>query len=186
MASAPETDDTDFTMERFAEIVNKDLNGMLGNFVSRVCKLSAKNFGDTVPDGNGIDKDLEIKINEKLADLTNALEKCEFRDAVFALRSLWAIANEYMTIKEPWALVKNGDMPGAAAALNECFQMIDFFARVSAPFIPDAAEKIQNIFEIKHDLSWPTKYEHRLGNSEKFTVPENLFNRIELAEKTNG
>lgn len=186
MASAPETDDTDFTMERFAEIVNKDLNGMLGNFVSRVCKLSAKNFGDTVPDGNGIDKDLEIKINEKLADLTNALEKCEFRDAVFALRSLWAIANEYMTIKEPWALVKNGDMAGAAAALNECFQMIDFFARVSAPFIPDAAEKIQNIFEIKHDLSWPTKYEHRLGNSEKFTVPENLFNRIELAEKTNG
>ena len=186
MASAPETDDTDFTMERFAEIVNKDLNGMLGNFVSRVCKLSAKNFGDTVPDGNGIDKDLEIKINEKLADLTNALEKCEFRDAVFALRSLWAIANEYMTIKEPWALVKNGDMVGAAAALNECFQMIDFFARVSAPFIPDAAEKIQNIFETKHDLSWPTKYEHRLDNSEKFTVPENLFNRIELAEKTNG
>ena len=186
LASAPETDDTDFTMERFAEIVNKDLNGMLGNFVSRVCKLSAKNFGDTVPDGNGIDKDLEVKINEKLADLTNALEKCEFRDAVFALRSLWAIANEYMTIKEPWALVKNGDMAGAAAALNECFQMIDFFARVSAPFIPDAAEKIQNIFETKHDLSWPTKYEHRLGNSEKFTVPENLFNRIELAEKTNG
>ena len=186
LASAPETDDTDFTMERFAEIVNKDLNGMLGNFVSRVCKLSAKNFGDTVPDGNGIDKDLEIKINEKLADLTNALEKCEFRDAVFALRSLWAIANEYMTIKEPWALVKNGDMAGAAAALNECFQMIDFFARVSAPFIPDAAEKIQNIFETKHDLSWPTKYEHRLCNSEKFTVPENLFNRIELAEKTNG
>lgn len=186
MSSAPETDDTDFTMARFADVVNKDLNGMLGNFVSRVCKLSAKNFGDTVPDGNGIDKDLEIKINEKLADLTNALEKCEFRDAVFALRSLWAIANEYMTIKEPWALVKNGDMAGAAAALNECFQMIDFFARVSAPFIPDAAEKIQNIFEIKHDLSWPTKYEHRLGNSEKFTVPENLFNRIELAEKTNG
>ena len=185
LASAPETDDTDFTMARFAEIVNKDLNGLLGNFVSRVCKLSNKNFGDVVPDGNGIDKDLELKINEKLNDLTNALEKCEFRNAVFALRSLWAIANEYMTIKEPWALVKNGDMNGAATALNECFQMIDLFARVSAPFIPDAAEKMQNVFEIKHDLSWPTKYEHRIANGEKFVVPENLFNRIELVEKTN-
>ena len=185
MASAPETDDTDFTMARFAEIVNKDLNGLLGNFVSRVCKLSSKNFGDVVPDGNGIDKDLELKINEKLNDLTNALEKCEFRNAVFALRSLWAIANEYMTAKEPWALVKNGDMNGAATALNECFQMIDLFARVSAPFIPDAAEKMQNVFEIKHDLSWPTKYEHRIANGEKFVVPENLFNRIELVEKTN-
>lgn len=185
MASSPETDDTDFTMARFADIVNKDLNGMLGNFVSRVCKLSNKNFGDVVPNGNGIDEDLANKINEKLNDLTNALDKCEFRDAVFALRSLWAIANEYMTVKEPWALVKNGDMAGAAVALNECFQMIDLFARVSAPFIPDAAEKIQNIFEIKHDLSWPTKYEHRIANGEKFVVPENLFNRIELTEKTN-
>lgn len=185
LASAPETDDTDFTMARFADVVNKDLNGLLGNFVSRVCKLSNKNFGDVVPDGNGIDKDLELKINEKLNDLTGTLEKCEFRNAVFALRSLWAIANEYMTAKEPWALVKNGDMNGAATALNECFQMIDLFARVSAPFIPDAAEKMQNVFEIKHDLSWPTKYEHRIANGEKFVVPENLFNRIELVEKTN-
>ena len=185
LASAPETDDTDFTMARFADVVNKDLNGMLGNFVSRVCKLSNKNFGDIVPNGADIDKELETKINEKLNDLTNALEKCEFRDSVFALRSLWAIANEYMTIKEPWALVKNGDMAGAAIALNECFQMIDLFARVSQPFIPDAAEKIQNVFETKHDLSWPTKYEHRIANGEKFTVPENLFNRIELTEKTN-
>ena len=183
MASAPETDDTDFTMARFADIVNKDLNGMLGNFVSRVCKLSNKNFGDVVPNGRGIDAELEKQINEKLNDLTNALEKCEFRNAVFALRSLWAIANEYMTVKEPWTLVKNGDMDGAAAALNECFQMIDLFARVSQPFIPDATEKIQNIFEIKHDLSWPTKYEHRIANGEKFVVPENLFNRVELTEE---
>ena len=183
MASAPETDDTDFTMARFADVVNKDLNGMLGNFVSRVCKLSAKNFGDIVPEGNGIDEDLAGRINTKITDLTNALEKCEFRDAVFALRSLWAIANEYMTVKEPWALVKNGDTKAAANALNECFQMIDLFARVSAPFIPDAAEKMQNVFENKHDLSWPTKYEHRIETNEKFVVPENLFSRIELAEK---
>jgi len=180
LASAPETDDTDFTMTRFAEIVNKDLNGLLGNFVSRVCKLSAKNFGDVVPDGDTIDSELNGKINEKLAELTDALEKCEFRKSIVALREIYGIANEYMTIKEPWTLVKNGDIAGAAAVLNECFQMIDLFARVSAPFIPNAAEKIQNIFEIKHDLSWPTKYEHRIKGGEKFVVPENLFNRIEL------
>ena len=180
MASAPETDDTDFTMTRFAEIVNKDLNGLLGNFVSRVCKLSAKNFGDVVPNGGEIDAKLADKINEKLGELTNALEKCEFRKSIVALREIYGIANEYMTIKEPWSLAKNGDLAGAGAALNECFQMIDLFARISAPFIPDAAEKIQNIFEIKHDLSWPTKYEHRIKTQEKFVVPENLFNRIEL------
>ena len=179
MASAPETDDNDFTFERFADIVNKDLNGMLGNFVSRVCKLTAKNFGEKVPESTGIDNDLTIKVNEKIAELTSALENCEFRAAVTALRSLYAIGNEYMTEKEPWALVKNGDMAAAGTVLNTCFQLIDLYARVSAPFIPDAATKIQNIFATKHDLSWPTQFESRIANGEEFTIPENLFNRID-------
>ena len=112
--------------------------------------------------------------------MTDALDSCEFRKSIIALREIYGIANEYMTEKEPWTLVKNGNTDAAAAVLNECFQLIDLFARVSAPFIPDAAEKIQNIFAVKHDLSWPREYEHRIANGEKFTVPENLFNRIEL------
>lgn len=189
MASAPETDDTDFTIARFADIVNKDLNGILGNFVSRVCKLSAKNFGNNVPRADKLDSDLVKRLNEKLSALTNALEKCEFRDAIFALRSLWAIGNEYMTIKEPWALVKDGKLSKAEHVLNTCFQLIDFYARVSAPFIPDAAEKMQNIFADKHDLSWPTQFEARVKDDTKFNIPENLFERIdddkvkELTEK---
>ena len=179
MASAPETDDNDFTFVRFADIVNKDLNGMLGNFVSRVCKLTAKNFGEKVPESAGIDNDLAKQINEKIAELTAALDACEFRAAIVALRSLYAIGNEYMTVKEPWTLVKNGDMTAAGAALNTCFQLIDLYARISAPFIPDAAEKMQNIFANKHDLSWPEKFESRIANGEEFTIPENLFNRID-------
>ena len=31
----------------------------------------------------------------------------------------------------------------------------------------------------KHDLSWPSKYEHRIADGEEFVVPENLFNRID-------
>ena len=179
MASAPETDDTYFKIDRFADVVNKDLNGMLGNFVSRVCKLTAKNFGNIVPLFTKMDSGLEKQINEKIAELTSALDACEFRAAIVALRSLYAIGNEYMTIKEPWTLVKNGDMLAAGSVLSTCFQLIDLYARVSAPFIPDAAEKMQNIFATKHDLSWPEKFEARIAGGEKFTVPENLFNRID-------
>ncbi len=181
LASAPETDDTDFTITRFADIVNKDLNGMLGNFVSRVCKLSAKNFGNIVPKSGASDKELTSKINEKLKELTDALDKCELRDSVFALRSLWAIGNEYMTEKEPWTLIKNGDMNAAQNVLNTCFQFIDFYARVSAPFIPNTAEKMQNIFADKHDLSWPNEFERRVLEGTEFTIPENLFERIDEA-----
>lgn len=179
LASAPETDDTDFTISRFADIVNKDLNGMLGNFVSRVCKLTQKNFGNNVPKSGDKNEELESEINAKLSELTNALDACEFRSAIVALRGLYAIGNEYMTKMEPWTLVKTGDTEGAAAVLNECMQMIDLFARVSQPFIPDAATKMQNVFVNKHDFSWPTKYEHRIKDGDEFVVPENLFNRID-------
>lgn len=180
IASAPETDDTDFTFIRFADTVNKDLNGMLGNFVSRVCKLTQKNFGNTVPNAGEQDSELESKINEKLSDLTSALDACEFRTAIVALRSLYAIGNEYMTVHEPWALVKSGDTNTAGAILNQCFQLIDLYARVSAPFIPTAAKKMNAIFDDDNlDLSWPEKYTPRVVNGTKFTVPENIFSRID-------
>ncbi len=179
LASAPETDDTDFTIARFADIVNKDLNGMLGNFVSRVCKLTAKNFGTNVPAAGEWDTELESQINEKLSELTSALDACEFRNAIAALRGLYAIGNEYMTKMEPWVLVKNGDMASAGNALNKCFQLIDLYARVSAPFIPETAEKMQNVFVAQNDLSWPEKFVARIADGAEFVVPENLFNRID-------
>ncbi|MBO5663094.1 MAG: methionine--tRNA ligase, partial [Alphaproteobacteria bacterium] len=179
LASAPETDDTDFTIARFADIVNKDLNGMLGNFVSRVCKLTAKNFGTNVPAAGEWDTELESQINEKISELTSALDACEFRNAIAALRGLYAIGNEYMTKMEPWALVKSGDMAGAGDALNKCFQLIDLYARVSAPFIPGTAEKMQNVFVMQNDLSWPEKFVARVADGAEFVVPENLFNRID-------
>lgn len=183
MASAPETDDTDFTIERFADIVNKDLNGMLGNFVSRATKLTEKNFGNVVPAAGEMDEKLAATVDAKIAELTAALDACEFRAAIGALRGLYAIGNEYMTDKAPWTLVKNGDMDGAAAVLNNCFQLIDLYARVSAPFIPVAAEKIRSVFVATHDLSWPTTFERRIASGEKFNVPENLFERIDDARR---
>ncbi|MDR1027421.1 MAG: methionine--tRNA ligase [Rickettsiales bacterium] len=179
ITNAPETDDTDFTIQRFADIVNKDLNGILGNFVSRVCKIAEKNFGLKVPAAGAKMNDAEL--NEKLGELTTALDGCEFRKAVEALRGLWSIGNEYFSAAEPWTLIKNGDAAAAGAILNECFQLIDFYARVSAPFIPAAAEKMLGIFGAKRDLSWPTQFERRIADDETFAVPDNLFTRIDSA-----
>ncbi|MDR2269214.1 MAG: methionine--tRNA ligase [Rickettsiales bacterium] len=185
IASAPETDDTDFTIQRFADIVNKDLNGMLGNFVSRVCKLSEKHFANNVPNsikGNPQTakhgQKLEENINKNFSDLTAALDGCEFRKAIEALRAMWAAGNEFMSESEPWELVKSSP-EAAGQILNECFQLIDFYARVSAPFIPATSEKMLAIFGTKRDLLWPEKYDRRIADGESFTVPDNLFERID-------
>jgi len=181
LASAPETDDSDFTIGRFAEIVNKDLNGILGNFVSRVCKINEKNFGLNVPEfGDFIDlvsfrNDIDLKLN----DLKFALDACEFRKAISILRELWSYGNEFFTKTEPWALVKQDRAGEAADVLNICFQLIDLYARISAPFIPETADKMIKIFNTKLDLSWPTKFEWRINGGTEFKIPENLFTRID-------
>ncbi|MDR2770333.1 MAG: methionine--tRNA ligase [Rickettsiales bacterium] len=181
LASAPETDDSDFSIRRFADIVNKDLNGVLGNFVSRVCKLAKKTFGLKVPRSGATDAALAKKINRGLAELTQALDDCEFRRAVEALRELWATGNEFLSEAAPWNLIKNGREAEAATAASECFQLIDFYARVSSPFIPAAAEKMRGVFGggNRRDLSWPKSYEHRIEEGESFSVPENIFSRID-------
>lgn len=198
IASAPETDDTDFTFARFADIVNKNLNGVLGNFVSRVTKITSKTFRNHVPtfkqeslDDCGIEliNSLHNAVNHELKNLTEALEKCEFRTAVMALYSLWGIGNQFFTSAEPWFLIKNENFEYAGIILNQCFQLIDLYARVSAPFIPNAAEKMQGIFTDKHDMTWPDAFESRIADGAEFVVPENLFARIddetvtELTEK---
>lgn len=86
-----------------------------------------------------------------------------------------------MTRNAPWAAVKEGRMADAAATLNDCMQLIDLYARVSAPFIPDAADKMNAIFAGTRDLSWPTTFERRIPDGTAFTVPENLFARIDDA-----
>ena len=190
IASAPETDDTDFTIQRFADIVNKDLNGILGNFVSRVCKLTEKNFGAAVPpkcEMRNAKCDefftyLASRISHLVPELTDALEKCEFRKSVATLREIWSAGNKFLDDTAPWTLIKNGDMDAAGAVLNECFQLIDFYARVSAPFIPNASEKMFGIFQSRRSDSeggWPKKYERRITDGAEFVVPENLFTRID-------
>ncbi|MEZ5916580.1 MAG: class I tRNA ligase family protein [Parvularculaceae bacterium] len=48
MSNAPESDDSSFTLEHFASVVNKDLADVLGNFVNHHPVLCLK-FGAAVP-----------------------------------------------------------------------------------------------------------------------------------------
>ena len=65
ISNAPEASDSSFTFDLFAGVVNKDLNGVLGNFVSRVMKMTASKIGAEVPAGGKM-----TEVEEKLiADL---------------------------------------------------------------------------------------------------------------------
>ena len=160
--------------------MNKDLNGILGNFISRVCKITEKNFGNKIPQGSN-NFNLDKTINKKLEILTSSLDKCEFRKAISTLREIWTIGNEFMTEKEPWKLIKEGNLNEAGYVLNECLNLINFFSEISYPFIPETSKKMKNIFnlDIIYEYSWAEKYEKKLEEGSVFNTPENLFSKID-------
>ncbi|MFJ9777431.1 methionine--tRNA ligase [Kitasatospora sp. NPDC101157] len=185
MAHAPESDDSSFTWDLFASVVNKDLADTLGNFVNRVLSFSRKRFGDDVPAGAAAGE-AEARLGEQIAGLLAEyeaqLDALNFRKAAQALRALWSAGNAYLDEKAPWQQVKT-DPEAAALTLRTAMNLIHLYAVVSEPFIPTAAAAMRRAFALPSDeRTWITGDEARsLGlvpAGTPFTVPPVLFAKI--------
>ncbi|KAB8166495.1 methionine--tRNA ligase [Streptomyces sp. 3MP-14] len=148
MASAPESDDSAFSWELFASVVNKDLADTLGNFVNRVLSFSRKRFGDAVPAGHApgeAERALGEEIAGLLAEYERQLEALQFRKAAFALRALWSAGNVYLESKAPWKEIK-ADPEAAALTLRTAINLIHLYAVVSEPFVPFTSAALRGVF----------------------------------------
>lgn len=148
MANAPESSDSSFTFESFVNTINKDLNGVLGNFVQRVLKMTSSKLGNTVPEGGDFtaEDNVFLETLQKHVDLyLKYMEEMEFRKAVAELRAGWVEGNNYISSMEPWTVIKT-DQKRAATILRLCLNLIRIYAILSAPLLPDTSEKMLEKF----------------------------------------
>ena len=189
MANAPESDDSSFTLEHFASLVNKDLADVLGNFVNRITRFCVSRFGETVPEGGApgaAEAALYDELDRRITAYTEFLEKMEFRKAFAELRAIWAAGNEYLQIAAPWTAFKT-DKAKAALGVRTGLNLIRLFAVLSAPVIPFTAEKMLASLGLDparpENLAWPAAPAAaelaRLAPGRGFTPPEVLFRKIE-------
>lgn len=144
MSNVPESSDSSFSFDLFAAVVNKDLNGVLGNFVSRVLKMTSSKIGNEVPAGGeltAVENELIANLQQHTDDYFKYMNELEFRKALNELRAIWVEGNNYISVTEPWAVIKT-DAERAAAILRVCINLIRIFAILSAPIMPDVAAKI--------------------------------------------
>ena len=186
MANAPESDDSSFTLEHFAGVINKDLADVLGNFVNRITRFCNSKFGAQVPNEGAygeIERKLIDELEPKLAAYTNYLAQLEYRKAFAELRSIWVTGNEYLQVAAPWTAFKTN--PDEAAASVRCgLNLIRLFAVLSAPVIPHSAQKMMDVFGLgaDNDFAWPSSAENALNifkGGETFDLPEVLFAKID-------
>lgn len=186
MSNVPESSDTSFSFDLFASVINKDLNGVLGNFVSRVLKMTASKFSDEIPEGGdmtGLEteliKNLQLHVDEYLKFMKNM----EFRKALNELRAIWVEGNNYISVAEPWTVIKE-DRDRAAAILRTCINLIRIFAILSMPVMPQIAMQMLDRFGLSanellslKDFSVADEIQY-LTAGRKFSVGDPLFERI--------
>lgn len=144
MSNIPEASDTSFTFDLFASIINKDLNGVLGNFVSRVLKMTSSKIGNTVPEGGNLgalEEKLITTLQARVNDYFKYMNELEFRKAFAELRQIWVEGNNYISEAEPWVVIKE-DTEKASQILRTCINLIRIFAILSAPVMPTTSEKM--------------------------------------------
>jgi methionyl-tRNA synthetase len=144
VSNAPESADTDFSLNRFAAEVNADLANSFGNLANRLLNFAASQFGGEVPAGGeaGVaEAGVARQLSDHLRELRCHHEALRFRKAATEVRAIWHIANAYATVSAPWTKLKSNPT-GAAIALRTALNLLGTSARVAWAFVPEAASRV--------------------------------------------
>ncbi len=155
IAHAPETSDTDFTVERFAKDVNKDLADVFGNLVHRSFSFVHRIFAGYVPD-DGVPAEHEVALAAHVTELFKTIryqhETLEFRQAAATTRRLWALGNSYFQAQAPWTV---RDPARVAVILRTSLNLARLAAHVAWSIIPGIAHEVLTAFGETNLPRWP-------------------------------
>jgi methionyl-tRNA synthetase len=187
LANAPESDDSEFSWLAFAQGVNKDLAGIFGNFVQRTFKLAASRFGEQIPAGGEpgpAEGELAAGVDAAIGAYCDEMDAMRFRQAAFALRTLWTQGNLYLDRVAPWS---ETDQTRVACILRTSINLARIEGIVSRPFVPFAADRLAADLQLSDDeRGWPGPAAdelRRLAPGRAFTSSGPLFPRI--GDKSN-
>jgi len=128
--------DVDFSWDRFAERVNGELVGTLGNFCYRALLFARRNY-DGTPDA-AVSDEVRERIRAAVADFEAAVRGYEIREIGDAAVDLAGFGNEYIQRHEPWNLVEE-DPEAAATVIRDCVQLTKACAVLMQPVMPAKA-----------------------------------------------
>lgn len=181
LSHVPESSDSEFTWDNFQTSVNKDLADVLGNFVSRITKFTRSKFGEEIPAGpdyGPAEQAVIDALQTRLSAYQTFMETMEIRKAANELRAIWTLGNEYLQDAAPWSKFKE-DPEAAATSVRFALNLIPFYAVLSEPFIPDAADTM--LTAMNASSNWPTDVTSALSAlpaGHAFTVPDVMFAKI--------
>jgi methionyl-tRNA synthetase len=187
IATRPETKDSNFSWEIFAEKINAELNDTFGNFVHRTLSFINRHFESKIPEPGVLENEEEQvlkSLGERVDEIAGDFEACRLQSAANSVMGIGRLGNQYLNEKEPWNLIKS-DKAKAATTIYVAAQVVKALVIVSAPIIPFTAEELWKTLNLPgsvHQQRWeealkPLPAGHKIG------LAKPLFRKIEADEK---
>ncbi len=146
LAAMTPGNDASFTEEDFLQRFNTDLANDLGNLLSRVVKLSIKNFGGTLPAPPPL-QPLEMELLSKAAmavkQLENELNAMKLDRGINAVMNVVREANKFLERTAPWTLAKEGKTDRLAAVLYTAAQTLEIVSGLLFPIMPEKMTQLR-------------------------------------------
>lgn len=135
----PSYSDGDFTLDRFATAYTNELANELGNAVQRVAAMIGKYQNNIIGDIPPAKHDVH--------EYQAAVLECRFDRALDEVWEQVRGLNQYIDVEKPWEIAKEDDTQHLQEVLAYCVSNLLEIAGLLAPFMPQSATKIANMFK---------------------------------------
>ncbi len=146
MAGMTLGNDASFTEGEFIARYNSDLANDLGNFLSRVVKLSIKNFDGKLPapgELQPIDVELGAKAYQAIDQLAASVNNMKLDKGIDHVMNVIRAGNRYMEQTAPWTLAKNGETERLGTVLYTAAEVLRIVSGLFMPLMPEKMSELR-------------------------------------------
>jgi methionyl-tRNA synthetase len=168
--------DVDFSWDRFAERINGELVGNLGNFCYRSLLFAHRNY-DGTPDAE-VSDEVRERIGEAVETFREAMNDYRVRDVAAVPVELSDYGNAYIQRNEPWKLVDD-EPERAARVIRDCVQLAKAVAVLMQPVMPEKAAALWDHLDAEGSVHATTLDDALEAPPAAFGEPAEMFDGIE-------
>jgi len=143
-AAMPETQDSDFSWDKFVRRNNDELVATYGNLAHRMLTFAHRHYDGSVPDPGDLDEKSQALIAEAektLESVGDSLRRCSFKEGVRNAMALAQSANRYVDEQAPWKVIKQSRQE-AGRSVYTVLCVLSALSTMLYPYLPFSSEKL--------------------------------------------